>query len=281
MWIRSALDLRTPGFVGWAVRLIDFHTHAFPDQLGEGTVQRLSARAGITAALDGTVTSLLGSMDRLGIEAAVVLSVATKPAQFDSILRWSLQIASSRLYPFASVHPDDPQALEHVSRIAEAGLKGIKLHPYYQGFLLDEPRLLPVYERVRDCGLLLLAHTGYDLGYPRDDVADPARVRNVLEAVPGLGFIASHLGGWMDWDRVEEHLLGRPVYLEISYALPYLGIRRARRLLRAHPPEYLLFGSDSPWADAGAALDALLALELGKELTERICYANAARLLGV
>jgi predicted TIM-barrel fold metal-dependent hydrolase len=263
------------------MRLIDFHTHAFPDELAQSTVPRLCARAGITPALDGRVASLLVSMDRLGAEAAVVLSVATKPAQFDSILRFSLQIASPRLHPFASVHPDDPRALERIDRIAEAGLKGIKLHPYYQGFLLDEARMFPLYERIRDRGLLLLLHTGFDLGYPMEDVADPARVARVLEAFPDLRLVTSHLGGWRDWDRVEEHLIGRPVCMEISYALPYLGRARARRLLREHPPEYLLFGSDSPWADAAATLAALLDLRLGDGLTERICYGNAARLLGL
>jgi predicted TIM-barrel fold metal-dependent hydrolase len=262
-------------------RLIDFHTHAFPDELAESTVPRLCARAGITPALDGKVSSLLASMDRLGIEAAVVLSVATKPAQFDSILRFSLQIACPRLHPFASVHPDDPQALEGIDRIATAGLKGIKLHPYYQGFRLDEPRIFPLYERIRDRGLLLLLHTGFDLGYPMEDMADPARVAHVAEAFPDLRMVTSHLGGWKDWDRVEEQLIGRPVYMEISYALPYLGAQRARRLLRAHPPECLLFGSDSPWADAGQTLRALLDLELGDGLTRRICYENAAQLLGI
>lgn len=262
-------------------RVIDFHTHAFPDALAETTVPRLCARAGITPVLDGTVSSLLGSMDRLGIEAAVVLSVATKPEQFEPILRFCRQTASRRLFPFASVHPDDPQAVARLERIAAAGLKGVKLHPYYQGFRIDEARLFPLYERIRDRGLLLLMHTGYDLGYPRQDVADPARVSRVLEAFPGLRLVASHLGGWNDWDRVERHLVGRPVHMEISYALPFLGAERSRRLLRRHPPEYLLFGSDSPWGDAGATLEALRALELGDRLTERICYANAAALLGV
>ena len=118
-------------------RVIDFHTHAFPDALAETTVPRLCARAGITPALDGKVASLLDSMDRLGIEAAVVLSVATKPEQFEPILRFCQQTASGRLHPFASVHPDDQEAVARIDRIVEAGLKGVKLHPYYQDFDLD------------------------------------------------------------------------------------------------------------------------------------------------
>ena len=73
------------------MRVIDFHTHAFPDELAEQTVPKLSARAKITAALDGKVSSLLNEMDRLDIEAAVVLTIATKADQFDSILEWCKQ----------------------------------------------------------------------------------------------------------------------------------------------------------------------------------------------
>lgn len=284
---RGALSLDPPaaasysGRVPDSLRVIDFHTHTFPDGLAERTVPRLSARAGITPALDGTVASLLDSMDRLGIEAAVVLSVATKPAQFEAILQFCLQITTPRLHPFASMHPEDPLALERVDRVAEAGLKGIKLHPYYQRFLVDEPRVFPLYERIRDRGLLLLLHTGYDLGYPLDDMADPARVARVAAAFPDLRLVTSHLGGWKDWDRVEQHLIGRPVYMDLSYALPFLGPERARRLLLAHPPERLLFGSDSPWADAGATLRDLVELDLGDRLMRQICFDNAARLLGI
>jgi len=263
------------------MRLIDFHTHAFPDELAESTVPRLCARAGITPALDGKLSSLVASMDRLGIEAAVVLNVATRPTQFDAILRFCLQIASPRLHPFASVHPDDPQALERVGRIAAAGLKGIKLHPYYQSFLVDEERLFPLYERIRASGLLLMMHTGYELGYPMDDLAGPGRVARLLRAFPGLRLVTSHVGGWKDWDRVEEHLIGQPVHMDIAYALPFLGRERARRLLRRHPPECLLFGSDSPWGDAEATLRALQDLDLGDALSERICHDNAAALLGI
>jgi predicted TIM-barrel fold metal-dependent hydrolase len=262
------------------MRIIDFHTHAFPDELAESTVPELCRRAGITPALDGKISSLLGSMDRLGIETAVVLTVATRPAQFDSILRWCVNIASERLVPFASVHPDDPDALRRIERIRSAGLRGIKFHPYYQGFVFDEARMMPLYERIAECGLILVAHTGFDLDYPWDRIADAPRVMAVARALPELKLVTTHIGGWRDWDQVEAHIIGRPVYMEISYSLPFLPPDRARQLLRNHPPEYLLFGSDAPWGDQEKTLAALLSLGLGEELNRRILHENAVRLLG-
>jgi predicted TIM-barrel fold metal-dependent hydrolase len=261
------------------MRIIDFHTHAFPDDLAEQTVPKLCAFAKVEANLDGKVCSLIAEMDRLDIEATVVLTIATKPSQFESILSWCTSVSSERLHPFASVHPEDPQALTNIDRIRAAGLKGIKLHPYYQGFRFNEPRMFPLYERIAQNRLIFLAHTGFDLGYAHDRVADAPRVMEVVRTFPKLRLVTSHIGGWQDWERVEKHLLGRPVYMDISYAFPFIGMERARRFLLTHPPEYILFGSDSPWGSQEKTLEALLSLELGEELNRRICFKNAARLL--
>ena len=64
-----------------------------------------------------------------------------------------------------------------------------------------------------------------------------------------------------------------------SYADPFIGKERARRFLCSHPPEYILFGSDSPWGSQEKTLEELLAFNLGEELNQRICHQNAVRLL--
>ena len=66
--------------------IIDFHTHAFPDELAERVIKMLEDEGGVKARLDGKISSLLGSMDKCGIEKSVICNIATKPAQFDSIL---------------------------------------------------------------------------------------------------------------------------------------------------------------------------------------------------
>jgi hypothetical protein len=263
------------------LRVIDFHTHAFPDTLAGRAMPRLEEEAGVNACLDGRVSSLRASMDRAGIDVAVVASIATRPQQFQPILAWSKSIASDRLVPFASVHPDDPQALDQVDTLAREGIRGIKLHPYYQGFLLDEERLFPLYERIQARGLVLLCHTGYDIAYERKPVADPPRIARVAETLPGLKLVASHLGAWQDWDRVEQFLVGRPVYLDVSCCHPQIPAGQALRILRRHPPDRLLFGSDSPWGDQRATLQWLLSLGLGEERTRALLFGNAARLLGL
>ena len=161
-------------------RIIDFHAHAFPDAVAEKAMPKLEGEANLKAALDGKVGSLLASMDRAGIAQSVVASIATKPGQFDAILRWSREIASDRLVPFPSVHPEDTDVAGRVRAIADAGFRGVKMHPYYQDFKVDEARLWPFYRAVRGEGLVLLLHTGFDIAYPHDRVADPVRVARVV-----------------------------------------------------------------------------------------------------
>ncbi|HAK95468.1 MAG TPA: amidohydrolase [Planctomycetes bacterium] len=260
--------------------IIDFHTHAFPDKVAARAIPALEREAGIKAVLDGTLSALLGSMDAAGIERSLVMSIATRPEQFDSIMAWSRAIASERIVPLPSIHPADPLARERAAAVAAAGFKGVKLHPFYQDFSLDDPAALPLMEALAAHGLFCVCHTGFDIAFPRVRRCDPAMVAALAARVPGLVFVATHLGGWYDWEEVERHLLGTPVYMDISFTLGHLAERNVARMLRAHPADYLLFGTDSPWQDQRVACEGVRALGLGKSLEERLFHANAARLLG-
>lgn len=261
--------------------ITDFHTHAFPDAMAERAIKTLQAETDKAVAhLDGRVSSLLTSMDRAGIDRSVVCSIATKPTQFEKIMEWSKQIRSERIIPLASIHPGDSEAPAHIRQIAEAGLKGLKLHPYYQGFEVDAPHMEPVYGEICRQGLILVCHTGFDIAFPHDRIADPQRIARVVEAFPDLKFIATHLLSWDDWDEVERHLLGKPIYTDFSMTSVFLGAARTRAMLLKHPREYVLFGTDSPWQDQGEELERFRAFKLGSDWEQAVLVDNARRLLG-
>jgi predicted TIM-barrel fold metal-dependent hydrolase len=260
--------------------IVDVHTHAFPDRIAERAMATLEGEVeDVTAVLDGRLSSLLESMDRAGIDVSVLASIATKPSQFPSILDWSKEIRSPRIVPFPSIHPEDAAALERVHAVADAGFAGIKLHPYYQQFTVDEPKLFGIYEAMASRRLVLLLHSGFDIAFPRERIADPLRIGKIIEAVPDLRVIAAHFGGWEDWDQVEEHLLGRDIYFDISYSLGMISDLQARRILERHPEDRILFGTDSPWADQAATITWLRQLGLSTNLEEAILSLNARRLL--
>lgn len=263
------------------MQAVDFHAHAFPQKISQRAISRIEGLSGVTSVLDGTLDSLRASMDAAGIERSVLLSIATKPSQYASILEWSRTVASQRIIPFLSVSPTDPQAAEHVRIAAEEGFRGLKFHPYYQDFDLDDPAMDPVYGTMEERGLICVCHTGFDHAYPFVRKADPVRVLRVLAKFPRLAFVATHLGAWRDWELAEKQLPGANLWIDTSYSLEFMPPEEARRLILRFPADRVLFGSDSPWADQGKSMALVRGLSLGPSREEAIFSGNARALLGL
>ena len=116
--------------------IIDFHTHAFPEQIAHKAMETLShASGGLKPQTDGTISSLKEEMKRDGVDISVVHSIATNPKQQKNVNDFAISVNKEpNLYAFGSVHPHSPDALEELERIKEAGIKGVKLHPDFQKF---------------------------------------------------------------------------------------------------------------------------------------------------
>ncbi len=263
-----------------STKIIDFHTHAFPDSLAPRAMRTLMDEApGIAAYLDGTLGALAQSMRASGINHSAVCCIATRPSQFDPILQWCLQVRSQAFSMMPSVHPADPDRLDRIRQIKACGFSGIKLHPFYQDFYADEDRMMRMYDVMAEEELLVVMHTGFDVAFPRQLRADPEKLLRIHRAFPQLKLVTTHLGGWEQWDQVEATLVGHPIAMEISFALDGLPAEQARRILLSHGAEYLLFGSDSPWTDQGHTLQLLRSLDLPQDRLDKILWTNAARLL--
>ena len=260
--------------------IVDFHTHAFPDALADRAIEKLQQSSGKwKARLDGRISSLLASMDAAGIACSVVCPIATAPHQFEGILDWCKQIGSDRIVALGSVHPDVPYPGAQVLQIAEAGLAGIKLHPMYQEFHVDEPRVNSLYDAAAAAGLMVVLHCGCDIAYQGADNAHPRRVAAVLDRHPDLVLVATHMGGWLAWDSVRKHLLGRNVWMETSFSLGFMSPDESAELIRAHGVDKVLFGTDSPWADQTTELEKLRQLPLSDAEKQAILVDNPRRLL--
>jgi hypothetical protein len=261
---------------------IDMHVHAFPDSLAGRAIESLEAACPWQAVGDGTVADLLASMDAAGVDVSAVFAIATKPDQVDPIVRWCKAIRSDRIEPFPSVHPAAPDCDKWIARIAAGGFKGIKLHPMYQGFAIDEPRMDRLYAACRDAGIIVAFHCGRDIGYPpEDDRASAARVANMLPRWPGLRVICSHMGGWREWDAAEAHLMEAPnVWLDTSFSLEDMGAERAVRMIRRHGAGRVVFATDWPWRSQSDSLAFLHGLGLSAAEEQAVRGGSAAALLG-
>ncbi len=260
--------------------IIDFHTHCFPDAIAARAVPMLSERSGIPHFADGTVADLRASMRRSGIAASVLLQIATKPAQTPNVNTWAIRQNSTDIVGFGSVHPEHPRWRDEIDRIAGAGLKGLKLHPDYQEFFVDAEPLKPIYEHALARGLILLLHAGVDVGLPEPVHCTPARLLAVYDILRHGTVVLAHMGGWRLWREVEAELAGSAFHFDTSYSAADLPPEDFRRLIRKHGAQRILFGSDSPWADQGAALADVRALGLDPAEEAAILGGNAARLLG-
>lgn len=264
------------------MKAVDFHTHAFPDFLAERAVQAINEGAELQHPyLDGTISDLLRSMDRAGVEVSVVANIATAEKQVASILKWCCEIVSDRIAPFPSIYPFSADVVGQVRRIAEAGLKGIKLHPNYQDFEPLDERLMPAYEAIAEAGLIILFHSGDDLAFLGDHRCMPSTMIEIQKRFPSLKMVLSHLGGFWQYTDVERHVLGSDAYIEVSLAIPAEPSETFTHIVRDHTAGHVMFGTDSPWSDQKTEIEKLTHALDDRELLEDILWNNAAKLLGI
>lgn len=261
------------------MKVIDCHVHCFPDDIAGKAVDKLTNAYVITPSFDGTVQGLLRQMSAEGIEASVILPVATKASQVHDINDWSASIQSERIIAFGAIHPDYPEPAEEIDRMLAMGIRGIKLHPNWQGFRPDDPRMFQIYEAVKG-RMVICFHAGDELGSWTELLSTPKALASLHKRFPDLKMVAAHMGGYRMWDEAEEYLIGTDVYLDTSACFPEdLPDERFVSLIRAHGAEKILFGSDSPCGPPIDQLERFLSLPLTDEEKELICWKNARRLL--
>ena len=122
--------------------LIDFHTHCFPDGIAKRTIQKLSdASGGLETYTDGSLTELKSVMKKYSVDLSVVLSIATNAEQQKNVNDFAMKLNSiDGIIAFGSVYPRAKDALYELERIHDMGIKGVKFHPDYQHFSVDDEK---------------------------------------------------------------------------------------------------------------------------------------------
>lgn len=264
--------------------IIDFHTHIFPDKIAARSIEALSQVSGVKAATDGTLNGLLASMDRSGVDLSVIMPVVTKPSQFESVNTFAAKVNeqyAGRLLSFGGVHPDSEDYKAELNRIKELGLPGIKLHPDYQGVMIDDVRYMKIIEYANELDLVILVHAGIDIGLPEPVHCPPDKARKVLDTIKPQKLILAHMGGWKQWDEVYEYLAGEQVYLDTAFSFDYMEQEMFMKLWEKHDKDKILFATDSPWSDARRDIEVVNTLPLTAQEKETIFSGNAKKLLNM
>lgn len=260
--------------------LIDFHTHAFPEQIAPRALQTLSyAAGGLKPQTEGTVASLKEQLKKDGVDLAVVLSIATNPGQQKKVNDFAIAVNEDpMLFAFGSIHPEAEDALEELERIHAAGLKGVKFHPEYQSFYADDEKMKPIYQKISQLGLITLFHAGQDIGFLPPYHAMPEHLLGALKWLD-TPVVAAHWGGMGCYQEVIDKLCGTDLYLDLSFGYGLIPKKQAQLILEKHTPDQLLFGSDLPWHRPSWEKRLLDTLELSEGDRDKICFQNAQKLL--
>ena len=261
--------------------IIDAHAHAYPDRLAERAMGVLKQASLTESVTDGTTRSLLEHMDRCKVDRTVVANIATNAHQQPAVNDWAAQVKSDRLLCFGSVYPHAEDRIEELHRIKELGLYGVKLHPAYQHFYVDDPEVFPIYETCEELGLPILFHGGYDPYDPLRNYALPATFLPVIETFPKLKVIVGHFGGFINWELADQFLVGKEIYFDTSLAVAYLDDERMCDMIHRHGAHKVLFGSDCPWMSAQVGIEKIARMDLTEEERELILHKNAERILGL
>ncbi|MCS7305587.1 MAG: amidohydrolase family protein [Thermoguttaceae bacterium] len=188
-----------------------------------------------------------------------------------------------RLVPFGSVNPRLPDWKEDLRRCAEEyKMPGIRLHPNYHRYQLDEPIFQELLELAAQYRLLLQLVVRMedvrvqDARFTVPDV-DLQPLPELLETRPEIKMMI--LNGFL---HSTQPLLPRllntgRVWLEIATLEGLAGLEHILHRISANR---IMFGSHVPLFSLESALLKLQEAELTTDIRETICWQNARHLLG-
>lgn len=185
-------------------------------------------------------TDYVAAMDDLGVDVSVVFTYEgllrpTREAN-DALARF-VGAAPGRLVAFATVDPRDPGAPAEVERCVRGhGMRGVKLHPWLQGFSAHEPGLGDVCEAAAVLGVPVLFHDG------TPPFSTPLQLTALARRHPGTTVVLGH-GGLHDlWREAVAAVTSTPNVWLCMCAAP---VHAMRAIVERCPLDRLLFGTDA------------------------------------
>lgn len=256
--------------------IIDFHNHIYPEKIAMKATKSIGEFYNVGMCKVGTTDTLVETGEKAGIGKYLVQSVATTAAQVHSINDFisSQCRQEERFVGFGTLHPDVEDIPAEVDRMISLGLRGVKLHPDFQKFNIDDKCALPIYEACEG-RMPILFHTG-DFRYT---YSHPERVLNILKQFPDLTVIAAHFGGWGIWDEAVPYMMRCSCYMDTSSTFGFIGADRMKRLILKYGPDRLVFGTDFPMWSSVDEVNNLQTMGLSDDWLEKIFYSNARTIL--
>ncbi len=212
---------------------------------------------------------------------------------FDALLHKDVAAVNSRLFdecnthgdglllPFGCVNPMLPDWREDVRRCHETHhMRGIRLHPNYHGYTLDQPEfaeLLALASQHKLIVQLSLMLEDERTQHPLMQVpaVDTSPLPEVLKQHPNLPLILLNSGRSLHGEALTQLANSGNVYFDIAMQESVGGLTKLTKLV---PHERILFGSHAPFFYHDSATLKLQESNLGETISQAIAFGNASQL---
>ena len=154
-----------------------------------------------------------------------------------------------------------------------------------------------ILERAAELDLIVVTHTGLDIGFPKVVRCSPQMARQAVKEIGNVKFVLAHMGGWKNWDEAAENLADTKVFLDTSFStgkikplagtfwqkkdLELMNEEKFLKMFSIFGADRIIFGSDSPWSSQRESLDFIKNLPIDESDKKKILGLNAASLLNL
>ncbi|AMK14828.1 amidohydrolase family protein [Methanobrevibacter olleyae] len=262
-------------------KVINSHCHIYPQKIVARAVEGIGDFYNLPMSLNGTVDDLIKDGSKVGVVHYLVHSVATTHKQVKSINEFigdEIKAHPDIFTGFGTLHPDSEDIEGDLDYLIELGLKGVKVHPDFQRFALNEERAFKMGEAISERELPIMVHCG-DFRY---NYSNPKQLKPFLDEFPDLLVIGAHFAGWSVWEEARKKLAGTPnLIVDLSSSLYALSPEAAKDLIHAYGVDKVLWATDFPMWESESEMEMFNKIDLSDEERNLILYKNASKLLGL
>ena len=263
------------------MEIINAHAHIYPEKIAAKATDTIGKFYDIKMEMPaGTTERLIEDGKRAGIARHVVHSVATTAHQVRSINQFIKKETDSHpeFIGFITLHQDltEEEMLKEVDWAISNGLCGVKLHPDFQKFNIDDAAAEKFYRSV-GARLPILFHIGDD----RYEFSMPQRLVKIAKKYPEVRFIAAHFGGYRCWEDATLYRGLDNVYFDTCSSLPFISTDQAKKIIDMHGADKFFFATDFPMWDAKEELERFYKIPLTDAQREMILGLNLKRFLRI
>lgn len=186
------------------------------------------------------------------------------------------------LIPFGTVNPVLPDWYDDLRRCHEVHkMPGIRLHPNYHGYTLDDPRFAELLSLATDRGLIVqlvlsMEDERTQHALHRIPHVDPKPLAAVVAKLPKLRLVLLNAFRSLPLLKVAEVAKAGQVWFDIAMLESVAGVAK---LIEQVSPERILFGSHSPLFYFESAELKLVESGLPEPILKQIRSSNAERLM--